>query len=215
MTDKLKKNRTSTSGIPNRQEQAELARHVGAKLKEAREMVGLSQLNAAKQIGYSNSTKLSKIETGRHSSQVPMWVLKRAAQVYDVSLDYLLGITESMEQEDSRHAALREMMVHMRQDWERMRSRDVLVQSNMLDRIKSIEKGVLHIDTEAAAAELAMVRLIELNPQAWDELRGGCKALATVQTTAAAARNARRNMQRFRNENRASGGAPQLDLVFV
>lgn len=210
-----KKNRTSITGTPNRQEQAELARHVGAKLKEAREMVGLSQLNAARQIGYANSTKLSKIETGKHSSQIPMWMLKRASQVYDVSLDYLLGITESMEREDVRHSALREMMVHMREDWERMRCRDVLVQSNMLDRIKSIEKGVLHIDTEAAAAELAMVRLIELNPQAWEELRGGCKALATVQTTAAAARNARRNMQRFRNENRASGGAPQLDLVFV
>lgn len=209
-----KKNRTSTTGTPNRQEQAELARQVGARLKEAREMVGLSQLNAAKQIGYANSTKLSKIETGKHSSQIPMWVLKRAAQVYDVSIDYLLGVTETMEREDLRHSALREMMVHMREDWERLRGRDVLVQSNMLERIRHVEQSVVHIDTEAEAAEKALLRVIELNPT-WQDTKGGCKLLATVQSTSAAARNARRNMQRFRNENRASGGAPQLDLVFI
>ena len=211
----LKKTRTSLTGTPNRQEQAELARQVGAKLKEAREMVGLSQLNAAKQIGYANSTKLSKIETGRHSSQIPMWVLKRASQIYDVSLDYLLGVTESMEREDTRHTALREMMVHMREDWERIRGRDVLVQANMLERIGNVESSVLYIDTEAAEAEKALVRMIELNPGKWDETKGGCKLFSTVQSTAAAARTARRKMQRFRNESRASGGAPQLDLVFI
>lgn len=209
------KTRTSTSGVPNRQEQSMLARNVGARLKEAREMVGLSQLNAAKHIGYGNSTKLSKIETGKHSSQIPIWVLKRAAQVYDVSLDYLLGVTETMEREDVRHTALREMMVHMRQDWERMRSRDVLVQANMLERLKGIEQSTALIDCEAEKAEQAMLRLVELNPELWEDLKGGHKALNSIQMTAAAARTARRKMQKFRNENRASGGEPQFDLVFV
>ena len=178
-------------------------------------MMGLSQIVAAKQIGYSNSTKLSKIETGKHSSQIPIWVLKRAAQVYDVSLDYLMGITESMEREDTRHSVFREMMVHMREDWERARQRDVMVQSSMLDRIKGVEGSVLHINTEAEAAEVAMLRLIELNPDLWEELKGGHKALSSIQMTAAAARTARRNMLRFRNENRAAGGAAQQNLVFT
>lgn len=79
------------SNMPTRAEQAELARVVGLRLKEAREAVGMSQLDAAKQLGYANSTKLSKIESGKHSSQILMWVLIRAAELYDVSLDYLVG----------------------------------------------------------------------------------------------------------------------------
>ncbi len=209
------KTRTSISNTPSRQDQAELAKEVGARLKEAREMVGLSQLVAAKNIGYSNSTKLSKIETGKHSSQIPMWVLKRAAQVYDVSLDYLLGVTESMERDDLGHHIYREMATHMREEWNRYRHRDIIVQSSMIERVKCIEGSVSHIGTEAEQAEKAMIRLVELNSKLWDKMRGGHKALASVQATAAAARTANQKMKRFRNENRASGGTPQLDLVFI
>lgn len=210
-----RKTRTSTSGIPNRQEQAELARAVGERLREAREMVGMSQLNASRHIGYANSTKLSKIESGKHSSQIPIWVLKRAAQVYDVSLDYLMGITETMEQEDTRHSALREMMVHMREDWERIRQRDVLVQAGMLNRIKHVETSILLIEQEAEDAASALSRVAELNPDEWQDIRGGARLAAAVERTAAASRTARKNIKRFRAENAAAGGAPQLDLVFA
>lgn len=215
MSEQHKKTRISTSGIPNRQEQAELARAVGLRLKEAREMVGLSQLNAAKQLGYSNSTKLSKIESGKHSSQIPIWVLKRAAEIYDVSLDYLMGITETMEQEDSRHTALREMMVHMRERWERIRERDVLVQVGMLNRIKHVENSILMIEQEAEDAANALARVAELNPDDWQDMKGGARLASAIERTAAASRTARKNIKRFRAENVAAGGVPQLDLVFV
>ncbi|MGL5289399.1 MAG: helix-turn-helix domain-containing protein [Aeromonas sp.] len=209
-----KRVRTSTSGLPSRQEQAELAKSVGVRLREAREMAGMSQLSAAKHIGYANSTKLSKIESGKHSSQIPIWVLKRAALVYDVAIDYLLGVSETMEQEDGRHAALREMMTHMREDWERLRQRDVLVQASMLNRIKYVETGVMLIKQETAAASEAMERVIELNPQEWQEVKGGARLAADIERAAAAARTASNNIKRFRAECATAGGAAQLDLVF-
>ncbi|MGL4349401.1 MAG: helix-turn-helix domain-containing protein [Plesiomonas shigelloides] len=200
--------------MPSRQEQAELAKLIGARLREAREMAGMSQLSAAKYIGYANSTKLSKIEGGKHSSQIPVWVLKRAALVYDVSIDYLLGVSETMEQEEGRHAALREMMAHMRDDWERLRQRDVLVQAAMLNRIKYVETGVMLIKQETAAASEAMERVIELNPQEWQEVKGGARLAADIERAAAAARTASNNIKRFRAECATAGGAAQLDLVF-
>lgn len=80
------------TSVPCRDRQRQLAVYVGGRLRRAREAAGLSQLDAARLIGYANSTKLSKIETGRHTSQIPMWTLKRAAQAYGASLDYLLGV---------------------------------------------------------------------------------------------------------------------------
>lgn len=213
-TKGVKQSRTSLSGVPNRQDQASLARGVGVRMREAREMVGLSQLNAARQLGYANSSKLAKIEGGKDSSQIPLWVIKRASCLYDVSVDYLLGNTETMEAEDARHAALREMMVHMREHWERLRERDVIVQQGLLERFIVIEQLVTLLDCEAAEAAAAMARFVELNP-GWLDMRGGSRLVDAVERTSAAARTARTRLNRHRRESKAAGGVPQLDLVFA
>lgn len=205
--------RTSLSGIPNRQDQAVLARSVGKRLREAREMVGLSQLNAAKQLGYANSSKLAKIEGGKDSSQIPLWVIKRASCLYDVAVDYLLGNTETMEVGDTRHAALREMSTHMREHWERLRQRDVMVEQALRERIIAIEETVVLLESEASEASAAMARCAELNPE-WQDMRGGSRLFDAVERTAAAARTSRSKLNRYRREAKAAGGAPQLDLVF-
>lgn len=206
--------RVSMSGVPSRLEQADLARAVGARLREARDMVGLSQITAAKQLGYANSTKLAKIESGKHSSQIPIWVIKRAAELYDVSVDYLLGITESMEREDARHSVMREMMIHMRERWEKLRERDVIVQMGIIERVVSVENCITSIEKEATDALTALNRVIELNPE-WEDIKGGSKLLSSIERTTASSRNAKSKIRRFRTENAASGGLPQIDLVFV
>ena len=116
------------SGVPSRQEQAALAKRIGGRLRETRLAAGFSQLNAAKHLGYANSSKLAKIEGGKDSSQIPIWMIKRAALLYNCSADYLVGNTETMEVDDARRATMSEMMTHMREDWERMRERDVITQ---------------------------------------------------------------------------------------
>ena len=201
--------------VPTRTEQAELAHAVGIRLKEAREMACLSQQQAARMLGYSNSTKLSKIESGRHSSQIPLWVLKRAAELYDVSLDYLTGITETMERDEDRQAINREMMIHMREAWETMRMRDVAVQGAMLERVKSLEDGLALVDQDCQEALESLQRIIELNKRAWLDMRGGARHESVVERAAESSRKARARIKRFRNENKMSGGCPQLDLVFI
>lgn len=77
---------------PSREAQRDIVREIGARLKTARQAAGMSQLCAANKLGYSNSSKLSKIESGAHSSQIPVWVLIRAAELYETSVGFLLGI---------------------------------------------------------------------------------------------------------------------------
>ena len=204
----------SGAGVPSRQDQAALARHVGERLREAREMMGYSQIKAAKHLGYANSTKLAKIEGGRDSSQIPMWVIKRAATLYDVSADYLLGNSETMEVEDLRHAALREMNMHMREEWERLRQRDVLAQQRLQDRIVEIEELIGLLERESSEAEMAMRRVAELNTD-WEDMRGGSRLLDAVERTAAAARTARNRLKRYHREAREAGGNLQPELAFI
>jgi len=205
--------RPRQTDIPSRRDQAALARSVGERMREARLMLGISQLTAARQLGYANSSKLAKIEGGKDSSQIPLWVIKRISCLYDVSVDYLLGNTETMEVEDVRHAALREMNVHMRERWERLRQRDVMADLALRERIVSIEDSIVLLEREASETSAAMARYVELNPS-WADMRGGSRLLDAVERTAAAARTARSRLNRYRREAREAAGAPQLDLVF-
>lgn len=166
--------------MPNRQEQAVLARHVGERLRESREIAGLNQLTAAGLFGYANSSKLAKIEGGKDSSQIPLWVIKRASCLYDVSVDYLLGNTETMEAEAGRHAALRETMVHMREHWERLLERSVTIQRETLERVVAVEQLLAEMGTAAVEARAAMARVAELNPE-WQDMRGGSRLLGAIE----------------------------------
>jgi transcriptional regulator with XRE-family HTH domain len=67
------------------------------RLINARRLNGIDQIEAAKLLGYQNSSQLSKIESGH--AKVPKGIVRRAATVYGVSTDYLLGLSSEPERD--------------------------------------------------------------------------------------------------------------------
>jgi hypothetical protein len=67
------------------------------KLIEARVMQGLTAVEAAEKFGYAKSTQLSLIETGKRPTPTDWRFLKQAAEIYAVSVDWLLGLSPNME----------------------------------------------------------------------------------------------------------------------
>lgn len=70
-------------------EQVAAGETIGARMREARELCNMSQSAAARRLGYSNPSKLSKVEGATDTNSVPLWLIVRAASVYEVSIDYL------------------------------------------------------------------------------------------------------------------------------
>lgn len=62
-----------------KREQARLVQTIGARLAEARELCNMSQSVAAQRLGYSNSSKLSKVEGATDTNSVPLWLIVRAS----------------------------------------------------------------------------------------------------------------------------------------
>lgn len=209
--------RVGGPGVPSRQEQVLLAAKVGERLREARELQGYSQVKAARLMGYANSTKLAKIEGGRDSSQVPLWVVKRAGALYDVSIDYLLGNTESMEVDEHRCHAARDTIILMREEWERHRWRDMLATREVQERTEAVESVVGLLSGQIEEAQEALARVEELNPRRWDNVKGGARLQSAVCRAAASARTADAKLKRVHRDARvAAGGAqPELDLVYT
>ncbi len=65
-------------------------KRLGARLKQARENVGLTQDQAAEILGYSNRSTLSQIETGVNG--VPLPKLHQMAELYGVPINDFLDI---------------------------------------------------------------------------------------------------------------------------
>lgn len=202
---------TSASSTPTRHDQISLARLIGERMREARMMACMGQVEAAKRLGYANSSKLSKIEGGK-SSEVPLWVIKRAGWLYDVSLDYLMGNSATMERGDVDHAALREMHAFLMAASERHRARDVLALQRLHARIAEIEQLLEQALAEAKAADEARQKVEQQGE--WQEVRGGSRWAVATARAAAALRTASTRLARYKAEARvAAGGDLQLDLV--
>jgi transcriptional regulator with XRE-family HTH domain len=75
----------------SRQVNARIRRIVAERLLKARELNGYAQVEAAGLFGYRNSSQLSQWETGKRMP--PLKELIRASEVYQVSVDYLLGLS--------------------------------------------------------------------------------------------------------------------------
>jgi transcriptional regulator with XRE-family HTH domain len=85
-----------------------LRRILGPRLFRARELSGYSQTEAATALGYSTPAQLCQWEMSRRLA--PVFEIIKAARLYGVSVDYLLGETYEPDRDPSagaRHAILR------------------------------------------------------------------------------------------------------------
>ena len=162
--------KATTTSTPSKQDQAVLSCEVGIRMRESRIMSGLSQVDAANRLGYQNSSKLAKIEKGQ-SSRIPLWVIRKAAILYDVSCDYLFGVTETMERDDVSHASLRELHAFMFADFDKRHAQDIAVMIAIRTKLETIQQMIVLAAQQAQQLEEAKL-FIEQQPE-WQDIKGG------------------------------------------
>lgn len=143
---------------------------IGSRLKSARDINGMTQVEAASRMGYANSTQVSLLESGARMPTLVM--LLHAAAVYAVPIDYLVGLSDEPER-DPRMAARVAALAATRSIVD-----DAV--SSITDRIeRNLASSGLH---QAVIEQIgkAIAELIEahrtlrrLSGDEFDELRGG------------------------------------------
>jgi transcriptional regulator with XRE-family HTH domain len=190
-----------TPWIARRIDQAIVVKTIGERLRVARELCGYSQQKAAKLLGYSNSSKLAKIEAASDTNSVPLWLIPKAAEVYQVSIDYLFGVSDnwerdpiiSQEQQIGQWLEARWQQVQEAQD----RAFKVL-------RDKQAELSAAIDRTQRRSKEnLACVEQVRQNNKVFDDLRGGAKLLRLLAETAEDAMGLGFELEKLRTLNDA------------
>lgn len=155
---------------------AAVVKLIGARLREARELSNLSLSEAARRLGYSNPSKLSKVENASDTNSVPVFLIRDAAELYDVSADYIFGLADDWET-----GVPRGMTSWLADRWEQQRRRDVAAMAALGARIDACAELIPFLAADAREVLDAVRRLDALNPEAWPEIRGGGRLTAAAE----------------------------------
>ncbi|ALS62278.1 MULTISPECIES: helix-turn-helix domain-containing protein [Burkholderiales] len=194
-----------TMSLTTRQEQAAAVKTIGARMRAARELCNLSQSAAARRLGYANPSKLSKVELATDTNSVPLWLIVRAARVYEVSVDFLFGATDDWEV-GARMTQEREVSAWMFDTFDKLRQRDMETLKRLHDRVQTLTDAVAVMLAASEDASVALARFAELNP-AFEEMRAGSRLVSAVERASDSAKAAKTKMERFRME--CAVAAPQ------
>lgn len=191
--------------LTTRQEQAAAVKTIGTRMRQARELCNLSQSAAARRLGYANPSKLSKVELATDTNSVPLWLIVRAARVYEVSVDFLFGATDDWEV-GARMTQEREVSAWMFDTFDKLRQRDMETLKRLHDRVQTLTDAVAVMLAASEDASVALARFAELNP-AFEEMRAGSRLVSAVERASDSAKAAKTKMERFRME--CAVAAPQ------
>ena len=194
-----------TMSLTTRQEQAAAVKTIGSRMRAARELCNLSQSAAARRLGYANPSKLSKVELATDTNSVPLWLIVRAARVYEVSVDFLFGATDDWEV-GARMTQEREVSAWMFDTFDKLRQRDMETLKRLHDRVQTLTDAVAVMLAASEDASVALARFAELNP-AFEEMRSGSRLVSAVERASDSAKAAKTKMERFRME--CAVAAPQ------
>lgn len=150
--------------------QAAAVKMIGARLREAREMNNFSLSEAARRLGYANPSKLSKVENATDTNSVPVFLIRDAAELYDVSADYIFGLADDWET-----GIPRGMTGWLADRWEQQRRRDIAAMAALGARVDTCATLIPTLAQDAKAVLDAIRRLETLNPDTWPEIKGGGK----------------------------------------
>lgn len=164
----------------------------GRRFAHARELNGLNQIEAAKKLGYANSAPLCKVESG--CSPASRLMIRRAAQAYGVSADFLLGLSDYPER-DPR--TVEQIAIYRG-------IKDAIERSARSIAEQSIVNAAETVPLKLRLAELieAVKKVVDTlnevrNKTDFDEsVAGGARLVRTVSTLASAARAASKYLHR-------------------
>lgn len=160
-----------------RTEQSALVRTIGQRMREARELCNMSQQTAAEALGYANSSKLAKIENATDTNSVPICLLPKAAKLYDVSADFLFGLTSDWER-DGGELEDREAFGYLQAKREEDRKRDEENFGRLAKTLQAVAHAVMDIEPLVELLRRGVARANQ--DEAFEGLKGG----AAIQSAA-------------------------------
>lgn len=173
-------------------DQINLIKDVGARMRAARELCNLSQQEAAKRLGYRNSSRLAKLECATDIKSIPLSIIIDAAKLYDVSADYLLGLSDDWES-DARLMPERVVSRFLTECWEKARERDMAAVALLHKKLETVDAVSGAVLTAAVEAQATLETFARTNPE-FEDMSSGARLVRYVSRAVESAQEMRRRL---------------------
>jgi len=136
----------------------------GKRLAKAREISGINQIEAAKVLGYCNSSSLSKVESGFHMKSVDPLLAISAANAYQVSIDFLFGTSDQWQRDlpSVHREQAAQLLTYITQ------SQSAAIRE-LFTKLMLLSKVAIEINSRAAEIKEALHKFAAANPQFEDQ----------------------------------------------
>ena len=162
-----------------RRDEIRINQIVAARLKEARELAGLKQYQAADALGIDRKN-LKAFEDNIGFDHYPLGFLQKAALVYEVSVDFLLGLNSDFgTSEDVR--LKRDTSKMIINHFMEMRAMDLQNIDREAARLSALVEMLTPVISTTHELGEAVIRFTELNPD-FDEMLGGAPMVSRLNT---------------------------------
>ena len=151
---------------------------IGPRLRTARELGGVTQVELAERLGHRNTTQTSLWEAGQRP--VTLHALIQSSVILGVSLDFLCGLCDDPTR-DPAAARRRACLGSVRAQIERL-SEEIIGNFEIADRLTGPDASHFRVLVKAADAMVEAVQTLQrLNAGQFDGLRGGAPLVRAVE----------------------------------
>lgn len=127
--------------------------NIGERIRLKRQLLGMSQDELAKRVGYSSRSTINKIEKG--INDITQTKIKEIAQALDTTPAYLMGWDEESETKNTEHNIYNEIGRHIKElrESRNISTSEMALEFNIsIEDLKKYEKGLKEIPLETLRA---------------------------------------------------------------
>ncbi len=177
-------------------ENIEVLKVVGSRMRAARELCGFSLSQASKLLHYKNPSKLCKVEQGSDTKAIPLWLVLRAAKLYEVTTDYLFGMTDDWEKDPVVYQQ-RQVGVWLLEHFENSKKAELNAMRVLHNRQWVIFKAINNVLSRSSENLEYAKRVREMNPE-FDEMKGGNRLMWLLDQTEQEVKGLIREMEKIK-----------------
>ncbi len=163
-----------------RRDEIKINQIVAARLRESRELAGLKQYQAADALGIDRQN-LKAFEDNIGFDHYPLAFLQKAALVYEVSVDFLLGLNSDFGTSEAVRAK-RDTSKMIINHFMAMRAMDTQNLDREAARLSALIEMITPVISVTRELGEAMIRFTELNPD-FENMLGGASLVNRLNAT--------------------------------
>lgn len=166
-------------GFPGDKQETQSIKILAERLIEARHLCGHTAQQAAKLLGV-NADDLKKLENAVGIWRVPVWLIKKAAELYNVPSDFLLGLINEFDADDPEAFRGRDLLAALQRQQLEYFTKTANEQINLDGRLKAVSIATVAFGMAVQQISEVFTQFRGLNYVAFDNMPGSTRVLRQI-----------------------------------